>query len=122
MLIPGLWHLCDDGVARPIMLAEILDVRGRWVDVPLLVDTGADRTVLSNSVRDILGHTSATGKVLGGVGGETASELIETQIRLSRNDGGKATFQGEYAAFVQDEALDRRIALSHRKHGQPRFG
>jgi len=31
---------------------------------------------------------------------------IATQIRLSRDDGGKAVFRGRYAAFTRLESLD----------------
>src|SRR5215813_7366779 len=40
MLISGVWHLCDDGIMRPVIRAEVLASDGSWVKVPFLMDTG----------------------------------------------------------------------------------
>jgi len=55
MRINGEWYLCDDGVARPVIRGEVLNVNGFWEPVLFLVDTGADRTVLSAAILDVLG-------------------------------------------------------------------
>jgi hypothetical protein len=47
MRIDGAWRVCDDGVVRPVIVGEIKAPDGSWVDVPFLVDSAADRTVLS---------------------------------------------------------------------------
>src|SRR5688572_15020180 len=47
MRIDGVWHLCDDGIVRPVIRGEILACDGSWVKAPFLVDSGADRTVFS---------------------------------------------------------------------------
>jgi hypothetical protein len=47
MRINGEWHLCDDGVVRPIVRGEILTGTGLWQATEFLVDTGADRTVFN---------------------------------------------------------------------------
>lgn len=44
MLIHGLWHLCDDGITRPVFRGEVLAGDGAWVQVVFLADIGADRT------------------------------------------------------------------------------
>jgi hypothetical protein len=46
MLLSGVWHLCDDGVTRPVLRGEILAADGTWVQARFLMDVGADRTVL----------------------------------------------------------------------------
>ena len=74
---------------------------------PFLVDTGADRTVFSAAILSELHlQTFITQERLGGVGGTTESVIIETQIRLSREDGGKVIFSGQFAAVTELEALD----------------
>jgi hypothetical protein len=47
MEIAGEWLLCDDGVTRPVVRAEALAAGGAPVVDLILVDSGADRTVLS---------------------------------------------------------------------------
>ena len=46
---------------------------------------------------------------IGGVGGLVDSVVVKTRIRLTRDDGMKATFHGEYAACVEHEALDMSV-------------
>jgi hypothetical protein len=47
MLIHGRWTLCDDGIFRPVMEGELLTSAGSWLPVELLVDVGADRSVIT---------------------------------------------------------------------------
>lgn len=47
MLVSGEWPQCDDGVERPIVRAKVLGQDGRVTPENFLLDTGADRTVLS---------------------------------------------------------------------------
>ncbi len=54
MHINGVWSLCDDDVLRPVIYGEILTGSGLWVPTEFLVDTGADRTVLSAATLAIL--------------------------------------------------------------------
>lgn len=55
MRIDGEWALFDDGVARPMISGEIQAADGSWVKFPFLVDTGADRTVLTAAALTQLG-------------------------------------------------------------------
>jgi predicted aspartyl protease len=72
-----------------------------------LVDTGADRTVLSASAYVKLGFgESEAREQLGGLGGLTEAVFMDTQIRLTRDGGGKVMFRGNYAAVTDDAALD----------------
>lgn len=107
MRINGEWYQCDDGVVRPVIRGEVLNVSGFWEPVLFLVDTGADRTVLNTAILELLGfHSSAVFDNIGGIGGTTPSVCINTQLRLSCHDENKAVFQGEFAAVLRLEALD----------------
>jgi predicted aspartyl protease len=110
MRISGLWHLCDDGMVRPVILAEIMAGDGSWLKARFLVDTGADRTVLSADMLDAL-HLQPTNSSdqLSGVGGIAESVVVETQIRLTQDDAGKAVFRGQFAGFIDPEALDMSV-------------
>jgi predicted aspartyl protease len=110
MRFNGEWLQCDDGIVRPVIRAEILTGEGSWRAVELLVDTGADRTVLSANVLQSLNlGTTEPQEGIGGVGGLVDSVIVKTQIRLTRDDGMKAVFRGAYAACVEHEALDMSV-------------
>ena len=110
MLFPGRWHLCDDGVIRPILLAEIQTGAGGWEETPFLIDTGADRTVICADELALLGlPAQIASQGLGGVGGPAATIEVETQLRLTDEAGNKATFRGRYAAFTDPMALDMSV-------------
>ncbi len=109
MQISGEWYLCDDGVVRPVIRGEILASNGSWVRAPFLVDTGADRTVFSAAILTVLGLQPVAEDRLGGVGGVVDSVVVETQVRLTREEAGKVVFRGRYAAVTKLEALDMSV-------------
>ncbi len=110
MRIDGGWYLFDDDVSRPVILGEVLASDGTWVQTLFLVDTGADRTVFNGVIAARLGFdTSEQHEYLGGLGGVTESIYFETQIRLTRDGGGKPVFRGNYAAITKEDALDFSI-------------
>jgi predicted aspartyl protease len=107
MRIDGEWLLCDDGIVRPVIRGEILAGDGTWKAAEFLVDTGADRTVFSAPVMASLGFPSVISRGrLGGVGGAVDSDIVETQVRLTRELAGKIILRGQYAAVTVVEALD----------------
>jgi predicted aspartyl protease len=107
MLISGVWHACDDEVLRPVIPAEVQAQDGTWIKALFLVDTGADRTVLSSDILTALHipHRLAQDRI-GGIGGEVSTVLVETRIRFSREDDGKVRFRGQYAAVTEAATLD----------------
>lgn len=107
MRIDGEWALFDDGVIRPIVFGEISAADGSWVKCPFLVDTGADRTVLTAAALTQLGLRPITSDDgISGLGGSAESVVIETQIRLSRDNSSKVVFRGQYAAVTEVKSLD----------------
>ena len=107
MRIDGTWSLCDDGVVRPLIVGEVMTSNGSWEPAEFLVDTGADRTVFSAAILAKLGSLPVlTHESLGGLGGLVKSVIIETQIRLTRENSGKVIFRGQYSAVTELEALD----------------
>jgi hypothetical protein len=110
MHLSGQWHLCDDGVERPVIHGEVLAGEGSWLPLPFLVDTGADRTVLSADTLAALNlPMSPAGDSLAGLGGTVHPVSVETTIRLFRDEGGEATFRGQFAAVMDPEALDMSV-------------
>ena len=81
MRIDGLWYLCDDGMVRPVIRGELESADGTWVYAPFLVDTGADRTVISAEILDALQLRPIDSlDRLGGVGGIAESVVVEREF------------------------------------------
>jgi predicted aspartyl protease len=76
----------------------------------MLVDTGADRTVLSADVMGMLKlQPIETGDHLSGAGGSVESTVVVTEIRLTQDTGIKATFSGQYAGCKDVNDLDMSV-------------
>jgi hypothetical protein len=56
MLISGIWKVDQDGLTRPYIRAEARKADGSWYELFLLVDSGADRTVLTTQALQELGY------------------------------------------------------------------
>ena len=106
----GEWLPCDDGIVRPILRANVLGSDNEWTSVIFLLDTGADRSVISASVLDELRLPFVQSEDrIGGVGGLVDSVNVTTQIRLPRGGGQWITLRGTYAACLHQEALDMSV-------------
>lgn len=110
MRFNGEWLQCDDGVVRPVLRAEILAGTNDWRHLELLIDTGADRTVLSADVLVMLmlPHVPV-GDRLAGAGGLIDTVAVRTQLSILRDDGTPVILRGEYAACTQSSALDMSV-------------
>ena len=107
MLVSGEWFPCDDGVTRPVLRGEILGRDGVWIPDLFLIDTGADRTVLSADMLAALDLPQDVARErLAGIGGAGDSVIIETRIRLPREHDGSVAFSGRFPALTVPEALD----------------
>ncbi len=110
MLLRGAWQRCDDGVVRPVLRGELQAGDTSRVEVPFLIDTAADRTVLSADVLAALRLTPvALGHQLGGVGGTAESVLVNTCLVFAKEDGGPVALRGQSAAFTGAAALDMSV-------------
>ena len=109
MQIKGEWLTCDDGVTRPVAIAHLPDADGKPRAERFLVDSGADRTVLSASILAKLKLAPVQppeGSGLVGVGGRTPYVLIAAVLVFAREGGGFARVRGEFAAFSELSATD----------------
>jgi hypothetical protein len=110
MRIDGEWFVGDDGLARPVIRGEALSAGGLWIGTPFLMDTGADRTVLTAAALELLGLSGeASPDRIGGLGGVVRSVSVQTKIRLTRESGAKVHFRGEFTAVTELQALDMCI-------------
>lgn len=110
MILPGEWCLYSDGVSRPILRGEVLTAEGNRIAEPFLIDTGADTTVLSSDVCSFLNleTNGSTGK-LGGVDGIVESAIFDVQVQFLRDDGGTATFHGNFHAFIKPHPMQMSV-------------
>ena len=112
MRIVGEWLSGDDGVVRPIIRIHVSGVEGRLLPERFLVDSGADRTVLSGELlRDLRlpSDRPPPMSALMGIGGATAYVVVRTTLGFTRDDGGTVTVRGEFAAFTDPRAIDISI-------------
>lgn len=109
MVISGMWGLCDDGVLRPIVLAEVRTPQDEWLQIACLVDSGADRTVFTADVLRFWGNSTSAGQDLAGVGGAVTSVTLHTQIRMKRETGATILIDGPFAAFTDPKSLDMSV-------------
>lgn len=110
MLLEGSWRLCDDGELRPVIRAQVQRGDGSWAEAPLLVDTGADRTVLSLDVYRQLGlPADQQSEPLVGVGGAIPCCILQTSLRMTRENGSEVLFRGQFTAAMHAAALDMSV-------------
>jgi hypothetical protein len=110
MYISGTWFLGADGLARPVIHGQLLTGHGTWIAAPFLVDTGADRTVLSAGLLQTLDlpHRVAEER-LGGLGSVVPFVVVDTQMRVAQEGGGPIVFRGAFAAVTAHDALDMSV-------------
>jgi predicted aspartyl protease len=110
MRVNGKWVHCDDGEMRPIVEAHVLGADQIWRASEFLVDTGADRTVISGSA---LAASSLqpvdSDRRIGGLGGAIESVVVRTALQLTRADAQAVVLRGEFAAFVQEDEYETGI-------------
>jgi hypothetical protein len=107
MLISGTWKVDRDGVTRPYVRAEVRKPDDSWHEVYFLVDSGADRTVLTALALQELGfQPPAEVQSLSGLGGQSAMVEVSSAMRLYREDQSAVTFNATFAAMVTATGLD----------------
>jgi hypothetical protein len=112
MRIAGEWLVCNDGVTRPVIQAEVQAADGSLQRGVFLIDSCADRTVFGADFMKKLGFSmtpAAEDLSLKGITGECGFVVARTVIELTRDDGGVAAVRGEFAAFTDASATDLSI-------------
>jgi hypothetical protein len=112
MRIEGRWMDFDDGETRPVVSVSVVGTGGRLYLDDFLIDTGADRTVLSAGLLSELRlpvELPSPGHALRGIGGHTGMVLVSTMLEFARDDGRPARVRGRLAAFTDRGATDVSI-------------
>jgi hypothetical protein len=110
MHIAGQWLVCDDGIIRPALKGQVQKPDGTWIEANFLIDTGADRTVLSAHVWRNLGRPGEQGLyAVEGVGGKSSTAVVPTGVRLVSDAGSTITFKVDFLAVMEIKALDMSV-------------
>lgn len=109
MRVNGEWLLCDDGVTRPVVTGVVKLDSDEWLEVPFLLDAGADRTIFSTRFFYRLQPLEIGELTLAGVGGATDAIVISTEIGFTRDDGKLVTIRGTFGVFTDYESADLSI-------------
>jgi len=112
MVIVGEWRMCDDGVARPAVQALVGGATGTQLAEYFLVDSCADRSVLSADLLNHLGVSStgpAADPIFQGIGGSSEFVLVDIVLEFASQDGAPARVRGQFAAFTDPTATDLSI-------------
>jgi predicted aspartyl protease len=95
---------------RPVISGKILAGNGSWEKIEFLLDTGADRTVLSAATLAKIGlQPVAIQEGISGLGGLADAVSVATQIRLTQEEAAKVVFRGPYAAVIALAVLDMSV-------------
>jgi hypothetical protein len=112
MEIAGKWVEMPDGVVRPLIRVTITAASGESEADVFLIDTGADRTVLSYAFLDRLQLPVDGGPAdfgLQGVGGASPFVPVEAVLEFTTTDERPVKVRGRFAAFVDPAATDTSI-------------
>jgi Aspartyl protease len=112
MVIAGEWRICDDGVSRPTVQARVGGDDWKALVEYFLLDTGADRTVLSGGFLSRLALPSIAappGLIFQGIGGSTGFGLVDVVLEFASQDSAMARVRGQIAAFTDPTATDLSI-------------
>jgi hypothetical protein len=112
MRIAGEWFTGDDGESRPLVRVLVAGLPGQVHVERFLIDTGADRTVLSAGLLIDLGlpvELPPPGSRLRGISGDTGLVIVNTMIEFTTDEGRPARVRGRFAAFTDRDATDVSI-------------
>lgn len=109
MRISGRWLAGADGIERPVFDGIVAAPGGVQFSVPLLVDTGADLTVLAPDVVHLLAgvvQPTPIATVVGGLGGTQQLYELAVDLLLPTTSGQRARIRGPLPVLVAPGALD----------------
>jgi hypothetical protein len=112
MRIVGQWLVEEDRRTCPILRAKVYASDGTLQPGLFLIDSGADRTVLSADLLEKMGLAPIPipeGIAIEGVGGGCDFVVVDTVLALPRDDGRNATIKGQFFAFTDTAESDLSI-------------
>lgn len=120
MRIEGRWLLCTDGIERPVIDIHLLLADGHLAALPILIDTGADSTVLSYTVvQSLAGYVQPTTPHITAqsVTGSIETSLLNVDIIFTATCGQQVKLKGPVPSFATPASVDLSVlgrdALDH---------
>jgi hypothetical protein len=109
MRIDGRWLRFPDGIERPVIDAHLLLSGGQLAALSLVIDTGADFTVLAYVVAQQLGAyvqpTPLKQSALG-VGGVVLMQALGVDLLLTASSGQQARLSGPIPVLTSASSLE----------------
>ena len=112
MRVNGEWLMCDDGEIRPVVRGQVRVTDDLSLEVPFLLDAGADRTVFSARYLYLLQALEVIEFEpvnLSGVGGQVNTIPIETSLSFNRDNGRPVAVRGAFRVFTEIESADLSV-------------
>ncbi len=112
MRFEGRWLAGADGVERPVFDGLIAAPGGVQLAVSLLIDTGADLTVLAPAVAEQLAglvQPTPTATVVGGVGGTQQVYELAVDLLLPTTTGQRARIRGPLPILLEPGSLELSV-------------
>lgn len=112
MRIEGRWIAGSDGIERPVFEGFVAGLGGILLPVALLIDTGADLTVLAPSVAEQLaGVVEPTPTVTraSGVGGTQQLHELAVDLLLPTTTGQRARIRGPLPILLASGSLELSV-------------
>ena len=111
MQINGLWLRDPDQpeMVRPVITANLL-MQDQALPITLLIDTGADRTVLGSAFAEILADVQVdTGAFFVSAGGQLACFLAPVRLELQDVDNRLIRFSTECVVLTEPEQRNEHL-------------
>jgi hypothetical protein len=110
MIVPGEWIHHTDGTLLPIVPIFVDLPDGRQLELDFLLDTGAERTVLTYSdLMKLETECEPSDEVLAGVGGTSRAVRVDQPLKFRKSDGEFVALNGPFLAFADPIALDLSV-------------
>lgn len=109
MRIEGRWLVGSDGVERPVFNGLIVAPSGIELGIALLIDTGADITVLAPEAAQHLANVvlpTTTTTIAGGIGGTQQLYELGVDLLLPTTSGQRARIRGPLPVLLTPGTLD----------------
>lgn len=106
----GVWVTIEGQIPLPVIRVKIVASDGELVEADLVIDTGAENTVLTAAlVREVGLAGVPSPYTLTGVGGSVPALVVRPELHFMTDDGGKFAGKVQCFAFATDNPLDASI-------------
>jgi hypothetical protein len=112
MRIEGRWLLGSDGVERPVLDGRLAMPGGSQLALSLLIDTGADSTVLAPDVAQRLAgvaQPTPTSATAVGIGGAIPMHELAADLLLPASSGQRARIHGPLPILLALGSLELSV-------------